>query len=471
MVACKKFVITPQRKERFNMKIADTLRRAGRSLKQAKARTLLTSLAIAVGAFTIMMSLAAGEGTRNYSNNLIQSNVDPQALFIVQDDSLFESGGTASTGLREYDADVSEQGGRSLKLMNQEAIDGLAARDDLTDVTPTYQLSVRSIEFSQSDTRYSAEVAAYNPDVISEVAAGKLPEKGTSIAADEIVLPEGFATTLGVSPEELIGNEVRLTIVQPSSTLGEAEAREVIATEGVEGLARRAQGETRTITTSVVAVTKQSSTSFTATTAASVSAETAKEIAEFTTEGTDSYQKYLGVTAKAAEGYDPAKVKAELESEGFSAQTAEDLQSLIFTIVNVLQYIVAGFGILALLASLFGIINTQYISVLERTSQIGLMKALGMRGRDVSRLFRYEAAWIGFLGGVIGIGLAALATALLNPFINKTLELGEGNYLLAFVPWHALVLLACLILIAIAAGYFPSRKAAKLDPIEALRTE
>jgi putative ABC transport system permease protein len=60
------------------------------------------------------------------------------------------------------------------------------------------------------------------------------------------------------------------------------------------------------------------------------------------------------------------------------------------------------FGILALIASVFGIINTQYISVLERTREIGLMKALGMRGRHVSRLFQYEAAWIGFLGGTLG---------------------------------------------------------------------
>jgi putative ABC transport system permease protein len=156
---------------------------------------------------------------------------------------------------------------------------------------------------------------------------------------------------------------------------------------------------------------------------------------------------------------------------GYAAQTAEDLQSLIFTIVNILQYIVTGFGVLALIASVFGIINTQYISVLERTSQIGLMKALGMRGGDVSRLFRYEAAWIGFIGGLIGILLALLATTILNPIINQSLELGEGNYLLEFVPWQAVLLLIGLIIIAILAGFFPARKAAKLDPIEALRTE
>lgn len=93
---------------------------------------------------------------------------------------------------------------------------------------------------------------------------------------------------------------------------------------------------------------------------------------------------------------------------------------MIFIIVNVLQSIVIGFGALALIASVFGIINTQYISVLERTQQIGLMKALGMRRKDVSKLFRYEAAWIGFLGGVIGSGLAYVVGMSFNPWITTT---------------------------------------------------
>ncbi len=143
----------------------------------------------------------------------------------------------------------------------------------------------------------------------------------------------------------------------------------------------------------------------------------------------------------------------------------------MFTVVNTLQGIVLGFGIIALIASVFGIINTQYISVLERTREIGLMKALGMRGRSVSRLFQFEAAWIGFLGGIIGAAIAIGAGIAANPFITTWLGLSEGTSLLIFQPIPIAIMILVLVLIAMVAGWFPARKAAKLDPIEALRTE
>lgn len=458
------------------MKTVDILRRAGRSLRGAKARTLLTSLAIAVGAFTITLALAAGEGTRQYTDKLIGSNVNPQLLFIVRDKTLFERG-AQQTGVRVYDPNVGMANGYTLKQLTQADIDQLKARDDLEQVVPMYNIAARYMRFEGNDTRFSADVTTYDATVLATAAAGTLPSLGQQIGDDEVVMPESFVTLFqeqGIVKEakELIGKTIVLTIAAPASQPTTEEITAAFTTGGEAAVTALTAPETKEVSLRVRALSAQSSMSLgTASSALQVSAEQAREIAEFTTSGTDNYQKYISVTALATAGNDPAEVKSRLEADGFAAQTARDLQDVIFMVVNVMQGIVIGFGVLALIASVFGIINTQYISVLERTQQIGLMKALGMRGRHVLRLFQFEAAWIGLIGGSIGALVAIAAGQALNPWINQLLELGEGNNLLVFLPLPVVLLVVILVVVAMLAGWFPARKAAKLDPIEALRTE
>lgn len=145
------------------------------------------------------------------------------------------------------------------------------------------------------------------------------------------------------------------------------------------------------------------------------------------------------------------------------------LMSSITTIINVISYVLIAFVAISLVVSsiMIGIIT--YISVLERTKEIGILRAIGASKKDVSRVFNAETFIIGFTAGAIGI----IMTLLLNIPINIIVHDLTGIYSLnSTLPWAgALGLVVISVLLTFVAGLIPSGLAAKKDPVEALRTE
>ena len=451
------------------MKTTDIIRRAGRNLRRAKMRTLLTSIAIAVGGFAIMASLMAGEGARQYIDRLISSNIDAKAVFVVKDKRLIGAQSGQQADLREYNPDSVNRYGNDYKALTQKDIDKLTARTDLEKVRPVYQLQPKYVSFAaKKDKKYSSDVSVFDGALAAEVVAGKQLGKGTELATGEAVVPESYAETLGQSPAQMVGKQLTVTVVQMPQKIDEATLGQVFAEKGQAGVNELINGKELHKTFTIAAVTRKSADQTQAMRGIGINAKVARELSDYSTKGTSQYQKYMSATAVAKQ--DAEAAKKSLEKDGYAAATAKDLQQTLFRFVDILQGIVLGFGALALIVSIFGIVNTQYISVLERTQQIGLMKALGASRRDIGRLFRYEAAWVGLLGGALGVLGAWGAGVALNPVISEKLGFGDHK-LLIFVPEHAAAVVAGLMLVAIIAGWLPSRKAAKLDPIEALRTE
>lgn len=451
------------------MKTTDIIRRAGRNLRRAKMRTLLTSIAIAVGGFAIMASLMAGEGARQYIDRLISSNIDAKAVFVVKDKRLIGVQSGQQADLREYNPDSINRYGNDYKALTQKDIDKLAARTDLEKVRPVYQLQPKYVSFAaKKDKKYSSDVSVFDGALAAEVVAGKQLGKGTELATGEAVIPESYAETLGQSPAQMVGKQLTVTVVQMPQKIDEAMLGQVFAEKGQAGVNELINGKELHKTFTIAAVTRKSADQTQAMRGIGINAKVARELSDYSTKGTSQYQKYMSATAVAKQ--DAEAAKKSLERDGYAAATAKDLQQTLFRFVDILQGVVLGFGALALIVSIFGIVNTQYISVLERTQQIGLMKALGASRRDIGRLFRYEAAWVGLLGGALGVLGAWGAGVALNPVISEKLGFGDHK-LLVFVPEHAAAVVAGLMLVAIIAGWLPSRKAAKLDPIEALRTE
>lgn len=429
------------------MTFPDIIRRSGRNLRAAKLRTILTALALAVGGFTLTLTLAAAQGARDYTGRLIASNFDPTSLIITKEGDLF--GGGESTKPQEYDPSstaLGPMGNVRVKRISQQDVERIRTTEGVADVKIDYQFAAEYITRPDAK-RYTVNLGNYDTAPKPEMVAGTVPN---TLRPGEILLPEDYIGLLGyktagdalgqqvsISVQQLNGTEqqrqykVAAVVTPPTTNLNFEQARVLMNNDDIAGLYA------------------------------------------YINQGTPAANQYLNAFATVKNGEDEGQlqsVKQRIEKAGYSAQTAQETQEFLNQIVNVLQVIILVFGAITLVASFFGVVNTQYISVLERTREIGLMKALGMRARTVSALFIIEATWIGFLGAVLGSAIAFIAGSLLNPWISDAIGFGE-NSLLVFKPLHMLGLIGFLMIVTTIAGLLPARKAARLDPIEALRTE
>lgn len=144
------------------------------------------------------------------------------------------------------------------------------------------------------------------------------------------------------------------------------------------------------------------------------------------------------------------------------------MMSSITNIIDIISYVLIAFIAISLVVSsiMIGIIT--YISVLERTKEIGILRSIGASKKDVSRVFNAETVIIGFAAGALGV----IVTVLLNIPINMIIKAVSGVTAVASLPVAAMgILVAISVILTLIAGIIPSKMAAKKDPVEALRTE
>jgi putative ABC transport system permease protein len=144
------------------------------------------------------------------------------------------------------------------------------------------------------------------------------------------------------------------------------------------------------------------------------------------------------------------------------------LMSSITTIIDVVTYVLVAFVAISLVVSsiMIGIIT--YISVLERTKEIGILRSIGASKKDIARVFNAETTVIGLGAGIIGIGTTLFLQLPINFILNNILHI-PASASLPFVGGFSLIIIS--VTLTLIAGLFPSRIAANKDPVEALRTE
>ena len=190
--------------------------------------------------------------------------------------------------------------------------------------------------------------------------------------------------------------------------------------------------------------------------------------------------KYNFILAQVNDGASPkdvaARIKKELRSlrgmkegdEDFSVQTTDDLMDSFSTILAVVQAVVLGLALISLIVGAIGIMNTMYTAIIERTRQIGVMKAIGATNFNIAFIFQVESGLLGFMGGVVGV--------LIGMGIGKLVEVAAHYAKITFFnvsfPWWLILgALGFSVFIGILSGLLPSMQAAKMKPVDALRYE
>ena len=156
-----------------------------------------------------------------------------------------------------------------------------------------------------------------------------------------------------------------------------------------------------------------------------------------------------------------AAIKAKL-GKGYTAMTYESAKATMDQVLGSIQAVLSGIAAISLVVAGVGIINTMTISVMERTREIGVLKAIGAKSKDVMLMFISEAILTGFIGGVLGVLVGFSLSGLTGTFIGITPNTSVTN---------ALLVIGFAVLTTTLSGLYPAWRAANLNPVEALRSE
>ena len=435
------------------MKLYDMLRMSNSNLWRNKSRTFLTVLAIFIGAFTIMMTTGINTGVNDYIDKQVASvgSEDYLEIMPAQMAEQVESLMTGSNEVREYKETDGAAGSSSTTMTEED----LAKIRDVEGIESAKFYTLISTEYvsngSDEATKYQISANVMPTDSLKlDIAAGRDLDMDSDEA--EIVLPDKYVKPLGFSSnEDAIGKTVKVgALSQVTQTTDETEVKIV----GVQNASVVGMGS------------------------AWINDQAGKQIQDIVMAGLPDEYRNQGraIVAQLDDNHideDKAQeVKDKLSDMGYSSLTLTDTVSMVKTFFDAITTVLTIFGAIALLAAAIGIINTLYMSVQERTREIGLMKAMGLGRGRIFGMFSLEAIALGFWGGIIGLIMAFIAKAIVNPLAADTFLAGlPGFTLVEFNPLYLVLIIVIVMTIAFLAGTLPASRAANKDPIESLRYE
>lgn len=180
---------------------------------------------------------------------------------------------------------------------------------------------------------------------------------------------------------------------------------------------------------------------------------------------------YNNVVVSVDETENVDEVLTTIKDMGFECYSQAEWIQQTENEMMIIQAVLGGIGAVALIVAAIGIANTMMMSTYERTKEIGVMKVLGCSLHNIRGMFLTEAAFIGFLGGTVGLVISYILSALCNTVLPQAMGYGDAAKISLIPWWLAVVALVFSAFIGMAAGFFPAQRATKLSPLAAIRNE
>jgi len=440
------------------------------AFRKQRLRTALTSLGIGIGAFAVTLMVGLGQGLQTYIEDQFLAFSNDRVLMVFPETKMAGRILDRLTGIGRPAKRMDEEDERERQMrrggmwIRPEQVEALRKLPGVEAVEPMTWLEIDGIELvgagSERTGWYETDFAAMaTSPLLGTPIAGRKPAR----EALEVALAPQYTRSWNLPAKALVGREVDVRVPFLGNIMQRFMFRDPTSY----------RNQRKTFRARIVGLAEKSPLSRSVYVSVGLGTEMIRYQSgkgDLLSQRKIGFQAHLGL----APGADPRAVKKAVKALGLDARSISDQLREVQRVFLVVDLVLTSFGLLSVLVATLGIVNTLLMAIHERTREIGVMKALGMTRATIRRMFAIEAAAIGLVGGALGmgaaVGLGLVGNVVARQLIPAAQEL-EG-YAVFHFPWWLLVgapLFAAVV--GALAGIYPANRAARLDPITALRRD
>ena len=402
-----------------NLNFAGAIKLAFKNMKEKKMRNILVAVGASIGIMSIMLMLSIGNGIKTYIRDTMESLANPLAIEVTMP----EEEDTPTMGPEAF---------LSNTYFTQEDIDRLNTVEHVSATEEHFSAfamgtAIASIDDKQAPLMMVSTVSQYNEYDLVE---------GTMANKNEIIINKAVKEELGM--DDIVGKTITVSV--------QVDNRQIVIDTVVSGVL---SDETSPMSGGMSQVYLYYD-------------DLKQACAE---QDYDLMPTSIMLIADMEENVDG--IKSTVTDMGYGSSMQETMVETFTTMLDLFTGVLAGIAGISLLVSAIMILVVLYISVVERTREIGVMKAIGARRKDIRRIFISESFILGLAGGII----ATVITFIIMFIGNAVIQSHFGVNMILISPYYVLFGIGISILISVLSGTLPAAKAAKLDPVESLRRD